>query len=356
MGLLLMLPAIKQSALGSRGTIIGAARAMPPYANFGIRRIRLQLAPLLGAFLLALWFGGIVAPDDAKAGAVVCSITSSNLAFGTVDVLPGTAMDATATMTVACVGGGGNGHRLCVSFGSGANFSGTQRQLSGPSGAVLNYQLYKDAARTTIWGSYQTGFAGTGLQLDVAQGATTNITVYARIAASQQSATVGSYSTSFAAEPFLHYDDLPTGNCPMGVHSDSASMTVTATVIPTCTVSASNMSFPASTLITANVDATSTISPRCNNGVPYTVSLGGGNSGATNPALRKMSKGAEQITYGLYRDASRSLPWGSTVGTNTVGGTATGSTQTIPVYGRVPPQTTGSPGSYSDSIVVSVDY
>jgi spore coat protein U-like protein len=69
-----------------------------------------------------------------------------------------------------------------------------------------------------------------------------------------------------------------------------------------------------------------------------------------------MAKGAEIITYGLYRDTARTLPWGSTSGTNTVGGTGTGSNQALSVYGRVASQNTPSPGTYTDSVVVTVTY
>ena len=69
-----------------------------------------------------------------------------------------------------------------------------------------------------------------------------------------------------------------------------------------------------------------------------------------------MTKGAEFITYGLYRDTSRTLPWGDTSGTNTLGGTGSGITQSLPVYARIPPQNTPTPGTYSDTIVVTVTY
>jgi spore coat protein U-like protein len=200
------------------------------------------------------------------------------------------------------------------------------------------------------------GFGGSGLQLDVAQYATTNITVYARLAASQQTAAVGSYSASFAAEPYLQYDDKGTAACPTGNKSASTSTNATATVLATCTVSATNLAFGSASVLSANRDATSQITPVCNNGLPYTVGLNGGVSGAANPTLRKMSKSSEFISYGLYRDAARSLAWGDTIGSNTASGTGTGTTQTLTVFGRVPPQTTGSPGVYSDTIVVNVVY
>ena len=61
------------------------------------------------------------------------------------------------------------------------------------------------------------------------------------------------------------------------------------------------------------------------------------------------------LTYGLYRDTARTLPWGSTVGTNTTSGTGTGVTQLKPSMGA-PPQTTPAPGTYSDFVVVTVGY
>jgi len=69
-----------------------------------------------------------------------------------------------------------------------------------------------------------------------------------------------------------------------------------------------------------------------------------------------MSFSSANLTYGLYRDAARTLPWGSTVGTNTTSGTGTGVTQTQTVYGRAAAQTTPPPGTYSDSVVVTVGY
>src|SRR5262249_40741713 len=145
--------------------------------------------------------------------------------------------------------------------------------------------------------------------------------------------------------------------CPTGNSSTTGGSTVwTASVSSNCNVSSSNVNFGSSGTITANVDATGTLSVQCTNTTPYTVALNGGNSGASDPTQRKMSKAAETITYGLYRDATRSQSWGSTSGTNTVGGTGTGANQGLTVYGRVAAQTTPSPGTYTDSVVVTVTY
>lgn len=63
------------------------------------------------------------------------------------------------------------------------------------------------------------------------------------------------------------------------------------------------------------------------------------------------------VVYGLYKDAGRSQPWGdgATPG-STVAGTGTGAAKGYTVYGRVPPQTTPTPGTYSDTVVVTVTY
>jgi spore coat protein U-like protein len=62
------------------------------------------------------------------------------------------------------------------------------------------------------------------------------------------------------------------------------------------------------------------------------------------------------VTYGIYQDAAHTLPWGSTVGTNTISGTGTGVVQNYTSYGQVPVQTTPAPTTYTDSIIVTVTY
>ncbi len=95
---------------------------------------------------------------------------------------------------------------------------------------------------------------------------------------------------------------------------------------------------------------------QCSLSLPYTVGLGGGNAGATNPTQRKMSFAGHSILYGLYRDSARAQPWGGSIGVNTVPGTGTGLSQAYAVYGRVPAQATPPVGTYNDTIVVTVTY
>jgi spore coat protein U domain-containing protein, fimbrial subunit CupE1/2/3/6 len=293
---------------------------------------------------------------SSHASAQTCTVIMGNIVFGSINTLSGAAVDTTATMTVTCTGGNNKGQRLCISIGGGPASDATSRKMT--SGAnTARYDLYSNSSRTTLWGSWETGYDSAGVQLDVGRGSTTNITVYGRFLAAQQTAPVGSYTATFAADPFVRYGDKQGApNCPTGGLTSSTSFSATATVLSTCNVNATTVNFGSQGVLSGNTDAQGSLSIQCSASLPYTVSLDGGSSGASDPAQRKMSLTGATVTYGLYRDAARSLPWGNTVGTNTASGTGTGVTQSQTVYGRIAAQTTPKPGSYSDSVVVTVGY
>jgi spore coat protein U-like protein len=315
------------------------------------------------ALYLLFFFAALCAPTSLYAQ---CSVSVGNINFGNVNVLPGTAVNVTGSLVLTCSNmpfSDPASWRFCINIGSGSVFTGSQRQLGGPSGARVNYDLYKDSGYTQRWGSWQSGFGGTGLQINFTTNASGNINasvpIYARFFASQQAAVPGSYSSTIptgTAGLYVRYARTTSVSCNTGSRNATSSFSVLANVISTCNISATNIGFGSVGVVSSNVDATSTVSAQCNTSVPYTVSLSGGNAAATDPTQRKMAKASETVTYGLYRDAARLLPWGSTIGTNTVAGTGTGAAQNITVYGRVPPQTTGSPGNYSDTIVATVTY
>jgi len=121
--------------------------------------------------------------------------------------------------------------------------------------------------------------------------------------------------------------------------------------------SATDLAFGSIGVISANLDAQSTISVQCTNTTPYTIGLNVGNgAGATVAARRMTGPAAASVTYSAYRDAARTLVWGTTIGTDTVAGTGNGSAQPVTVFGRVPPQTTPAAGAYSDILTVTVTY
>ena len=117
-----------------------------------------------------------------------------------------------------------------------------------------------------------------------------------------------------------------------------------------------NITFPSTGVLLANVDAQGSFTVQCTNGTDYTVGLdAGGGSGAT-VAVRRMTLSGEHVNYSLYTTAGRTVVWGNTPPTDTVAGLGTGAAIPYVVYGRVPPQATPTPGTYTDTVLISVVY
>ena len=248
-----------------------------------------------------------------------CSLTISNLSFGT---YTGIQLDGTTSGRVTCTGS----WDIPLGPGNGAGATVTNRLMTGPSGATLGYALYRDSARTLNWGN-TTGneLTGTG---------NTNITVYGRIPASQYP-TPGTYTDT--------------------VTSATTSFTLTVAVQATCTVSATSLAF--GNYAGAVVNSTSTITALCTKTTPYNVGLNAGTAtGATVTTRAMTGPSAAKLSYSLFRDSGRSQNWGNTVGTDTLSGTGTGAAQSITVYGQIPAGQYVAPGSYADTITVTLTY
>ena len=292
------------------------------------------------------------APSTAQ---VTCNVTFTNIAFNNIDVLPGTAIDSAGTLTTTCTGlTGANKVILCYGMDDGSfALVGGVRQL-GSGANRLGFNVYSDAARTVTWNSTAAGKVPVVLTATVA---TVTSTVYARILGSQQSAALGAYSTTMSSPIF---GSLFTGATPacstQTTQLGTRTYTISATVVSSCMVTTTTLNFGTTSLFLANIDQTSTISVTCTNTTAYQVRIDGGVAAATDPTLRKMSLGANKITYGLYRDAARGAPWGSTDGTNTQPGTGNAAAIGHTVYGRIPPQASQPPGVYTDTVVVTVSF
>jgi spore coat protein U-like protein len=299
-----------------------------------------------------------------SAQAQTCTITRpATIAFGNVDVLLNTAVDITANVSVSCTGLANQTVRVCLNMGdpNTGTVGGNRRALNGTN--VLQYQFYSDAARTVKWSSWKTGGVGVEVLVTLNAAGTTTTpvvrTIYGRVFAGQQTVPAGAYNANFSGT-FTHQRSRYTStgqSCPTMTQGTLAWNFAMSAVVPAkCVVSSATMSFGTPSILNTNIDAQTNIGIACSQGLPYQVQLDGGLSGATNPTLRRMTKGAEFVTYGLYRDAARTLPWGATLGGNTLSGTGNGNSVATPVYGRVPVQTTPTPGVYTDTVVITVNY
>jgi spore coat protein U-like protein len=139
--------------------------------------------------------------------------------------------------------------------------------------------------------------------------------------------------------------------------TSTATFSVQVTIVATCTInSASTLNFGSQGVFTANVDQTSTIQVQCTNTTPYNIGLDAGLGSGATVAVRKMTSGGVTVNYTLYSDSGRTTVWGATIGTNTVAATGNGAAQSYTVYGRIPAQTTPAPGTYADTVTVTVTY
>jgi spore coat protein U-like protein len=312
----------------------------------------------------ALSVGFMAAANPALAQS--CSFTISSLNFGSINLAANTPFTSSATYSASCTGTANTTVRTCpnIDVGSGGSTSGNPRFLL--NGATqLNFNLYQDGAYSSVWGSNLWGFAGSypsptiDIALNGSGTGSASQTLYGRISAGQPTSPGGLYSSSFTGvQTAVSYAYSTVGNCAtIGTsNATTAPFTVTATNTTNCSVGAAPLNFGSTGILRTALDGMSSITVTCTNAAPYTVALDGGLSGAVNPAQRKMSQASATITYGLYQDASRVTPWGDSVGVNTMAGTGTGLAQNFTVYGRVPAQTTPAPGTYSDTVVMTISY
>lgn len=299
--------------------------------------------------------------SETPAAAQNCTYSVTPMAYGTVSLSSGAAIDTTATLTASCNGAILSTVMICPNIGDGSGGgSGGNRTLE--SGANdLSHQLYSNAGRTTIWGSAVWPYSPRPPKLTVSLGVlgsgSNSWTIYGRILAGQASTQPGTYSSVFSSGHVsfrVRYNDSSSCNSAIGTASaNQPNFTVSATVQPTCTVTTTDVDFGSEGVLDAAVNASGSVRVTCSSGAPWEIDLTvpGGETATT----RTMSKGAETVTYGLYKDTGRTQPWGDT-GTQSMTGTGTGALQNIPVYGRVPPQPTPSAGNYSDTVVVTVTY
>ena len=140
-----------------------------------------------------------------------------------------------------------------------------------------------------------------------------------------------------------------------------ATPAVHAASITSCTASATNIVFGTYTPLQATALASNgTIVISCT-GITgrntVTIDLSTGASG--NYATRTLSAGSARLSYNLYLDAANTQIWGDGTGGSTAASATIRKrtpTATLTVYGAVAARQDPAPGSYGDTITVSVNY
>lgn len=121
-----------------------------------------------------------------------CTVSATALDFPNSGVL-GANVDSTNTVTVTC----NPGLPWSVSLNPGTGSGGTvvTRKMTGPAAATINYTIYSDAGRTTIWGD---GTSGTVNVTGTGTGSAQNQTGFGRVPP-QATPAAGTYTDTITA-------------------------------------------------------------------------------------------------------------------------------------------------------------
>jgi spore coat protein U-like protein len=133
-----------------------------------------------------------------SAAEAACTITTTAVSFGSYNVFAGSADDGTGQITYRCTGP--RPPLVTIHLDKGGSPSFTPRQMRKGSEA-LNYNLYLDSTRSTIWGD---GTGGTQVysQANPPNGRNIVLSVFGRIPASQD-VSAGTYSATVTATIFF---------------------------------------------------------------------------------------------------------------------------------------------------------
>jgi spore coat protein U-like protein len=125
------------------------------------------------------------APCLQAASITSCTVTATNLAFGTYTPLQTAGLASTGTISISCTGVTGR-NTVTIDLSPGASGSYTTRTLTAGS-AQLSYNLYQDAANTEIWGNGSGGSSEASATIRKAV-PTATLTVYGTVTAKQDPA------------------------------------------------------------------------------------------------------------------------------------------------------------------------
>lgn len=259
-----------------------------------------------------------------------CTASGTTLAFGT---YTGVQLTPTSVVTTNCTA---TPRTVELNAGIGSGATTTNRILTGPGGAKLNYQIFQNSTHTTNWGNTvgtdTVAITGTGSKTTTAFG----------LMAAGQAPTPGTYT------------DTITISAVSSSGTQTGTFSVTATVQAECTISATALAFGAYTGALLKVN--SAVNVTCTNTTPYNVGLNQGTSTGATVTTRKMTNSTNTLSYTLFSNSGLTTNWGNTVGTNTLAGSGTGSLQSLTVFGEIPAGQFVTPGSYTDTITATITY
>ena len=150
---------------------------------------------------------------------------------------------------------------------------------------------------------------------------------------------------------------------PAAATTTTQNFQVTLTIVAECVIrSTATLAFGSIGVLggssgATNNDATAAVAVQCTNTTPYDIGLNAGTTSGGSTTTRLLAgSGAPTVQYKLYQDAGHTTNWGNTVATDTASKVGNGASQSYTIYGRIPPQTTPAPDTYTDTVTVTVTY
>lgn len=333
--------------------------------NLSFRSWQALLLPLLCVVLWGL-------PAERAQAAVTCTASMTNVDFGSVDLVSGSGLTTTATLTYTCTNNNSARTlaRVCFDVGDGVEGTGNfnPRVMKDTSGNSLQFQIFQPPGFSIVLGSEYNTITPTPyvLNLDLAKGAASSgsASMQGRLVNGQTTVPPGSYQGQFTGGHTAVTITESASVAPTSCSGNSAAIfpfTVKATVIKSCAVSANPLDFGSVDGLPGapNVDKSTTIAVTCSKPTPYTVALtpSNNNTAGAGAMLPTIVGNTDTVAYRLYSDSNRTVPWGGQVGTNTLPGTGNGTAQVSTVYGRVLGAAVNvTPDAYSDTVTITVRY
>lgn len=315
-----------------------------------IRHLRLVLVVALLAWS--------VLPGTATAqnrGCVVEQAPAMN--FGRPGANPTAEVRTVTGVTVRCTGNPperGKTVLVCLKLDPSAGQTTLREMASGTS--RLGYQIRAASFSGPIIALTQTADGTLTMDqgtTDSPSGATT-IQLYGSIIPGQSGLGAGIYAEAIRGE--LRSTTEPLAGCSTTLQA-VVNTSATATLPGSCSIVADDLAFGShSSLGPGGINGTAAIRLVCTDKTAYAVRIDGGSSGdPANRRMRRNGTGPQSIIYGLYRDSSRTQPWGNTPSTS-FAGIGNGLQAVLTAYGLVPAQPQPLSGNYQDTVTVTVEY
>jgi len=208
---------------------------------------------------------------SAAAQAASCSITMNPGFTSFYDPAAPTPTDNVSSVTIYCTRS--TAAETTINFALKANnglwASGSTNRAASAANAFVNYDVYRNTARTQAWG--QRNNVDINGTVDIRSGAgSTTVSYYSRIPAGQTGVAAGAYSDTVTVT-LVYSTNLSTGT----TTAPSSTFPVLIMVNPACQFSTppGTIAFAYTSFQGTAANASTPFAVLCSNGLPYTLSL-----------------------------------------------------------------------------------